>query len=179
MGACSFTGGVRAVDVETMSVMTADETFKAAVANVIPPQAAGRIAHQAGLADETGWCPVEATTLESKLRPGIHLVGDAINPGDMPKSAFSANSQAKVCAMAVATALIGSKSFEPRFRNTCWSHLAEDDAVKIGASYRANEGRIRKLNGFISKVGESREMRGDTAREARGWYAGFIRDVFG
>ena len=175
----SFTGGVRAVDTKTMSVMTADETVKAAVANVIPPQSAGRIAHQAGLADATGWCPIDARTLESTLRPGIHVVGDAIDPGDMPKSAFSANSQAKACAMAVATALIGSKSFEPRFRNTCWSHLAENDAVKIGASYRASAGRIRKANSFISEVGESRKIRGETAGEARGWYAGFTRDIFG
>jgi NADPH-dependent 2,4-dienoyl-CoA reductase/sulfur reductase-like enzyme len=175
----SFTGGVRAVGVKTMSVMTVDETFKATVANIIPPQTAGRIAHQAGLVDETGWCPVDARTLESKLWPGIYLVGDAIDPGDMPKSAFSANSQAKACAMAVATALIGAKSFEPRFRNTCWSHLAEDDAVKIGASYRAREGQIRKIDGFISKVGENRETRRETAREARGWYAGFTREIFG
>lgn len=175
----SFTGGVKAVDIKTMSVMTADDSFKAAVANVIPPQTAGRIAHRAGLADQTGWCPVDPWTLESTVRPGVHVLGDAIDPGDMPKSAFSANSQAKVCAMAVASALAGSQSFEPRFRNTCWSHLAESDAVKIGASYRVRDGQIRKIDGFISKLGESGETRSETAREARAWYAGFTKDIFG
>ena len=39
------------------------------VANVIPPQKAGRIAELAGVADRTGWCPVDPVTFESKLQP--------------------------------------------------------------------------------------------------------------
>ena len=90
-----FTGGIKAVDVKGRSIKTAGDTFKAAVANVIPPQMAGQLAQQAGLADQSGWCPVDPMTFESKLQPGIHVVGDAASAGDMPKSAFAANSQAK------------------------------------------------------------------------------------
>ena len=91
--------------------------------------------------------------------PGIHVVGDAINPGEMPKSAFAANSQAKVCAMAVAALLDGRDPFEARFFNTCWSFVGIDDAVKVGASYRIVEGKIKAVEKFISKVGESAETR--------------------
>ena len=102
-----FTGGVKAVDVNTRSVITEGETFKGAVVNVIPAQSAGALAVQMGLANESGWCPVDPTTFELRLQPDIHLVGDAIIGGDMPKSAFSANSQAKACAFAIAAALTG------------------------------------------------------------------------
>ena len=73
-----FTGGVKSVNVKDLSVKTEAETFKAAVVNFIPPQMAGELAQQAGLADQSGWCPVEPTTFELKLQPGIHIVGDAI-----------------------------------------------------------------------------------------------------
>jgi sulfide dehydrogenase [flavocytochrome c] flavoprotein chain len=173
-----FTGGVKAVAADRCAVMTADETFEAAVANVIPPQTAGRIALDSGLADDSGWCPVDPETLESRLQPGIHLVGDAINPGEMPKSAFAANSQAKVCAMAVAAALTGSRRFEPRFFNTCWSFLSPDDAVRIGASYGVVDGKIAAVTQFISKTGESAAIRAAAARQAVAWYSAITADMF-
>ena len=40
-------------------------------------------------------------TMKSKMDANIFVVGDACIPGDMPKSAFSANSQAKVAAMII------------------------------------------------------------------------------
>ena len=74
----------------------------------------------------------------------------------MPKSGFSANSQAKVCAMAVrGMRLTDSKVFPARFSNTCWSLIGTDDGVKVGASYEATDEKIAKTDGFISKTGES------------------------
>ena len=61
----------------------------------------------AGVADRTGWCPIDPATFESKLVPGIHVIGDAAIAGAMPKSAFAANAQAKTCAAAVARLLDG------------------------------------------------------------------------
>ena len=115
-----FTGGIKGVDIKDLSVKTAGDTFKGAVVNFIPPQMAGGLAQQAGLADQSGWCPVEPRTFESKLQRGIHIVGDATSGGDMPKSAFLANSQAKVCAFAIAAALTGSA----RFALICLTHAS-------------------------------------------------------
>lgn len=64
---------------------------------MIPPQQAGLIARQTGLTNESGWCPVDAVTRELKIHPNIHVIGDASIAGKMPKSAFSANSQAVLC----------------------------------------------------------------------------------
>jgi NADH dehydrogenase FAD-containing subunit len=43
----------------------------------------------------------DAASMRSPADPGIFIVGDACIHGDMPKSAFAANSQAKVAAMVV------------------------------------------------------------------------------
>ena len=174
-----ITGGVKAVDPATNTIMTEDETFEASVANVVPPQKAGQIAQDAGLADDSGWCPIDPATLASRLAPDVHLVGDAIIPGDMPKSAFSANSQAKVCAQAVLAELAGKQAFKPRFRNTCWSLITTDDSVKVGANYEATEEKIAKIEGFVSQPDESDEVRAQTAAEARGWYDAITADIFG
>jgi len=174
-----FTGGVMGVDVKARSVLTAGDTFKAAVANVIPAQTAGDLARQAGLADESGWCPVDPVTFESTLQPGIHLVGDAIIGGDMPKSAFSANSQAKACAFAIAAALTGSEHFAPHLFNSCYTFFSPDDAFSNAINFKPEDGKLKAVNTFVSKLDESPETRRNTAQQAVGWYAAFTRDVFG
>src|SRR3954463_9595702 len=95
-------GKVMRVDPATKTFETDFGSHKADVANVIPPQRAGAIATAVGIVDRTGWCPVDPVTFESKLQPGIHVIGDAAIAGAMPKSAFTANAQAKVCAAALA-----------------------------------------------------------------------------
>ena len=175
----SVSGGVTRVNPATMEIETEIETFKADVANVIPAQKAGRIAEEAGLTNETGFCPIVPATMQSRVDENIHVLGDACIAGDMPKSGFSANSQGKVAAMAVRAALTGSKSFPPRFSNTCWSLIATDDGVKVGARYEATEEKIAKTEGFISKTGEPPELRKRTYEESLGWYAGITKDIFG
>src|SRR6185436_1734009 len=93
-------GNVTSVEPATRTLVTDFGRHQAKVANVIPPQKAGRIAEAAGVADRTGWCPIDPVTFESKLVPGVHVIGDAAIAGAMPKSAFAANSQAKTCAAA-------------------------------------------------------------------------------
>ncbi|MGB0440410.1 MAG: FCSD flavin-binding domain-containing protein, partial [Paracoccaceae bacterium] len=99
--------------------------------------------------------------------------------GDMPKSGFSANSQAKVASMAVRGALTGSRVFPAKFSNTCWSLIDSDDGVKVGATYAATDEKIAKVDGFISKTGEDAALRKATYEESVGWYAGITSDMFG
>ncbi len=174
-----FGGDKVAVRPGSMEVVIDGEVTKVDVCNVIPAQQAGRIAAAAGITNEAGWAPVAPHTMQSRADENIHVLGDASQQGDMPKSGFSANSQAKVCAMAVRAALTGSKAFPARFRNTCWSLIATDDGVKVGASYKATDEKIAKTDGFISKTGESAEVRKATYEESVGWYAAFSRDLFG
>jgi sulfide dehydrogenase [flavocytochrome c] flavoprotein chain len=98
-------GKVTSVDPATRTLVTDFATFKADVANVIPPQRAGLIAEIAAVADQTGRCPIDPMTFESCLQANIHVIGDAAIAGAMPKSAFAASAQAKVCATAITTLL--------------------------------------------------------------------------
>jgi len=77
-------GKVTKVDPATRTLVTDFATYKADVANVIPPQRAGHIAEVAGVADQTGWCPIDPTTFESRLQANIHVIGDAAIAGAMP-----------------------------------------------------------------------------------------------
>ena len=173
-------GKAIAVDATAMTITTAaGDVHRADVANVVPAQEAGRIAHRAGLVDGNGWCPIVPASMASRNQPDIHVLGDAAIASAMPKSAFAANSQAKVVAMTIRSELTGSRAFPARYRNTCWSSLAPDDAVKIGASYEPGEDKIASVNSFVSKVGESREVRRQTRAEADAWYDGITADIFG
>lgn len=174
-----FGGGNVTVDPVAMTVDIDGELVKADACNVIPAQKAGRIAEEAGLTNDAGWAPVNGADMTSKVDTDIHVLGDASQQGDMPKSGFAANSQAKVCAMAVRGALLGSKTFPAKFSNTCWSLISENDGVKVGAAYRATEEKIAKTDGFISQNGEDPALRKQTFEESIGWYSGITADMFG
>jgi len=173
-----FGGGNVSVDPDAMTLNIDGTVEKVDVCNVIPAQKAGRICDMAGIT-EGNWAPVVPATMQSRMDENIHVLGDATSQGDMPKSGFSANSQAKVAAMAVRGALIGSKVFPAKFSNTCWSLIDTDDGVKVGASYEATEEKISKVDGFISDTGEDAALRKATYEESIGWYAGITEDMFG
>jgi NADPH-dependent 2,4-dienoyl-CoA reductase/sulfur reductase-like enzyme len=173
-----FGGGNVSVDPNAMTVTIDGEVTKVDVCNVIPAMKAGRIAELAGVT-EGNFAPVNAADMSTKADADVYVLGDASQQGDMPKSGFSANSQAKVCANAVRGALTGSKVFPAKFSNTCWSLIGTNDGVKVGATYEATDEKISKVDGFVSATGESADLRKATYEESEGWYAGITADMFG
>jgi len=173
-----FGGGNVSVDPAEMTVSIDGEVTKVDVCNVIPAMKAGRIAELAGVTDGN-WAPVSAYDLSSKMDENIHVLGDAAAQGAMPKSGFSANSQAKVCANAIVAALAGGRAFPPRFANTCWSLIDTNDGIKVGATYEASDEGIVSTSSFVSDVGEDAATRETTYRESLGWYDAITEDMFG
>ncbi len=173
-----FGGDNVEVDPEAMTLTIDGVVENVDVCNVIPAQKAGLIAHEAGLVDGN-WAPVSAYDLSSKMDPEIHVLGDSAAQGAMPKSGFSANSQAKVASNAIIAALTDGRAFPPRFANTCWSLIDTEDGVKVGATYEASDEGIVSTSSFISETGESEEVRAETYRESLGWYDAIIDDMFG
>lgn len=171
-------GGVKNVDPKTLTVKTDLAEYKAQLVNVIPAQMAGKIARDAGLANASGFCPINPENMKSTMNANIYIVGDACIPGDMPKSAFSANSQAKVAALMIRGELASTKTFPARYTNTCWSLIETNDTVKVGGRYEAKDGKITSTETFISKPGESADLRKQTQQENMGWYAGITADIF-
>jgi sulfide dehydrogenase [flavocytochrome c] flavoprotein subunit len=174
-------GRVTAVDPKTNTLTTEFGSHRAAVANVIPPQRAARIAETAGVADKTGWCPIDPVTFESKLQQNIHVIGDACIAGGMPKSAFAANSQAKGCAAAIAKLLAGEKPDEPRLINTCYSLVAPDYGISVAGVYEPRGGVLADVKGAggVSPANAPRSARELEANFANGWFKAVTEEVFG
>lgn len=172
-------GGIKRVDPKTGEVVTDLATYKAALANVIPEQMAGKIARDAGLADDTGFCPIDADTMKSSIDRNIYILGDACASGDMPKSAFSAVSQAKVAADVIRGELADARPVTARYAATCWSLLETDDSVKIGGTYEPRGGRIRQITSVLSQTGETAGSRKANYQDSLAWYDGVVAGMFG
>ena len=174
-------GKVTSVDPEMLTFVTEFARHKAAVANVIPPQKAGAIAAQVGVANQSGWCPVEPVAFESTLQSGIHVLGDAAIMGGMPKSAFSANAQAKVCAAAVVAKLAGKEPVDPRLINTCYSLVAPDYGITVAGVYRPDKGQLADIAGAggVSPLEADAAFRAQEAVYAEGWFRTITAETFG
>ena len=172
--------GVKEVDVAAGSVRTGFDTFRgASFINVIPAQTAGAIARDAGLADASRFCPIDPATMKSRVDPFIHVIGDSCIAGDMPKSGFAANQQAKVAAAALRAELLGERAFPARFFNTCWSQIAPGDAVKVGGVYAPKDGKIAAVQSYVSQLNEDETLRLKQSDQNLGWYNAMVADCFG
>ena len=174
-------GNVTSVDAATRTLVTDFGRHKATVANVIPPQRAGRIADAAGVADRSGWCPIDPVTFESKLVPRIHVIGDAAIAGAMPKSAFAANSQAKTCAEAVARLVTGGAPSVPKLINTCYSLVAPDYGISIAGVYQPSGGLLAEVpgSGGVSPSDAPRASRALEAVLGESWFRTITAETFG
>ena len=173
-------GKVTRVDPATGTLVTDFATHKADVANVIPPQRAGGIAETAGVADQTGWCPIDPITFESRLQPGIHVIGDAAIAGAMPKSAFAANAEAKVCAAAVAARLRGETPSPPKLINNCYSLVAPDYGISVAGVYHPVNGQLADVEGAggLSAADTAPDFRALEARYAEAWFRTITTETF-
>lgn len=174
-----FGGALIAVDPAGRALITEDESFTADVANVIPPQRAGSLALSAELADDSGWCPVDASDFSSRRADGIHVLGDAIDPGDMPRSAFAAAAQARVCVAALGSALTGREAPPPALENACYFLLGDDDGLVSGGRYRIADGRISGIEGYSSSADEDPETRREVAQAGERWFTDLTVEMFG
>ena len=181
VGADANGGGVSKVDAASMTVYTGDNKHQAAVANIIPPQVAGAIAHKAGLTDDKGWCPIDGRTFESTLQKGIHVVGDASVAAPLPKSAYAANSQAKVCAAAIVDLLNGREPGDPSLVNTCYSVVADGDAISVAMVYDLKEGKLSKVEGSggLTPLDSPPESRAREQQYAYSWFENIKQDSWG
>ena len=174
-------GGIASVNTADMTVTTEfGDTHEGAVINVIPPQSAGGIAAAAGLTDDSGWCPIHLDTFESKLVPGVHVIGDASIATGLPKSGYAANSEAKVCAAAVVAMLADTEPGTPSYVNTCYSLIAPDYGISVAAVYRLAEdkSKIAKVAGGLTPSDASDEMLAREVEYAYSWYNNIVADMF-
>ena len=173
-------GIIEAVDAGSNTLIGQVDEYRGDVLNVIPAQKAGKIAQLAGLTNDTGWCPVDQLTFESTLHKDIHVIGDASIAGKMPKSGYAANSQGKVCAAAIVSAVNGETPGEPSYVNTCYSIISPDWGISVAAVYQLVDGNIVGVEGAggLSPMDASAETRAVEAQFARSWFLNITSDMF-
>lgn len=173
--------GIVALDAKTKTLTTAfDDHFQADVINLIPPQQASDLAVKTGLTDQSGWCPVQFKTLESVSHPHLHIIGDAAKLDILPKSAYAANSQAKVCAIAIDALFRQQVVDVPTYMNSCYAMMAEDYAVSSVAVYKMAQQKTElvRVSGAITPLDSPTEMFQREVAFAHNWYRNITDDIF-
>lgn len=174
-------GIIEGVDAKTNTVIGSVDEYKADVINVIPAQKAGKIAFNAGLVNDKGWCPVNQQTFESTMHKDVYVIGDSSVASPLPKSGYSANSEAKVCAAAVVASLHGKPAGIPTLVNTCYSLITPDDGISVAMVYNFDGKKIQKVKGSggLTPMDSSEAMRKREARYAHSWFKNITSDIFG
>jgi sulfide dehydrogenase [flavocytochrome c] flavoprotein subunit len=174
-------GAVHRIDSQRKILYTEHGGQPVAVANIIPPQAPGLLALDAGLASGHGWCPIKATSFESQRLPNVHVIGDACIADPMPKSASSASSQAQQCARAVIAALQGREPPQPFLHSACFSLIAPNYGLAITGAYHAINGELRRDDqpGQAGQVEPAQVFRALEAQRAHDWYREIRSEAFG
>ena len=178
--ALSQGGRVTSVDPSIMTIVTEFGNYTPDVANVIPPQRAGRIAEIAGATDATGWCPIDPVTFQSKLVKNVHVIGDACLGGGIPKSASAASGQGKACAVAIVDLLAGRAPDTPRLTGVCYNTVAPGYGFSLAGNYQPKGDIFAEVEGgATSPVDAPRELRAREAAEAERWFQTITADTFG
>jgi sulfide dehydrogenase [flavocytochrome c] flavoprotein subunit len=173
-------GIIEGIEADTNTLIGQVDEYQGDVINLIPAQKAGKIAHMAGLTDDSGWCPVNQKTFESSIHKDVHVIGDACIAGKMPKSGYAANSQGKVCAAAIVAALNGEEPGEPSYVNTCYSIITPDWGISVAAVYQLVDGKIVGVKGAggLSPMDAKPETRAVEVQYARSWFKNITSDMF-
>lgn len=169
------------VDIKNKTVETDfGDQYKADVLNIIPAQKAGNIAQLSGLTDLTAWCPVNHQSCESSILPDIHVIGDASIHHPLPKSAFAASSEAKVCAFAIVNQLNDRELIEPTWINTCYSLITPKHGISVAMVYKLNrQAVISKVQGSggLTEISNNNTYYLES-KFAHHWYNSITEDTF-
>jgi sulfide dehydrogenase [flavocytochrome c] flavoprotein chain len=177
----SNSGKVLSVNPSTLTVSTGFDDYKAAVANIIPAQRAGAIAVRAGLDQGTGYCAIDPVSFESRAQKGIYILGDSTIAGEMPKSGFSANAQAKACGRAILAAIGAQSAAAAKLLNICYSLVEPNYAFSIVDGFAVKDDSLHLTfeDNRTTPIGASDDEHSREAQSARSWYANITAEMFG
>jgi sulfide dehydrogenase [flavocytochrome c] flavoprotein subunit len=173
-------GRVTEVNATERTIITEFGNYTPEVANIIPPQKAGRIAAAAGAVDHTGWCPIDPMTFASTLVPDIHVIGDACLGGGIPKSAAAAQAQGKACAAIITAQLAGKTPETPTLTGVCYNTVAPGYAFSLAGVYQPKGDIFAEIEGGgTSPVDATLDIRAKEAQAATDWYKTTTVNAFG
>ncbi len=99
----------------------------------------------------------------------------------MPKSAFSAESQAKILCLNLINRILQKTYLNPVFLNTCYSFSSYGRAFSITSWYKLNtaKDKIVSLGSSQSSEDGTYNERMREAKEAFGWYETITKSLYG
>ena len=164
-----------------LTLVTDFGRHKAAVANVIPPQRAGRIAQQAGVADRTGWCPVEPVDvrIDAAARHPCHR--RCRHRGRHAEVGLRRQRPGQGLCGGHRALLAGRKPADPSLINTCYSLVAPDYGISVAGVYRPARASspTSPAPAASARSRRPRGCRGQEALYARGLVPTITAEVFG
>ena len=170
------------VDARSGTLSSDFDEVIADVGNVIPPQRASSLLHDAGLVPAgASWAPVDPYDFTSTLAPDVYIIGDATDQttvGRVPKSGFIANSMGKVAARAAVADLTGRAILPPSLINTCYSLVSPDEGASVGAVY-GYDPDTRRLKARAGSSSVSGRRSAATALQAWDWARAIWHDMLG
>ena len=133
------------------------------------------------LTNDSGFCPIARRTFESTKIPDVYVLGDASIADAMPKSGYSANTQAKVCVRALIGKVTQTGIPEPAWSNTCYALAGDDWGLFVADTFRIVDGKIARTNtrARYQDLSASREERLVASRYLRAWMRSITADAFG
>ena len=170
-----------AVDARTGTLtFEVQDDVKAAVLNVVPPQRAGLLAVQMGLANlaNNRWAGVNYQTFESTAAKDVFVIGDAIQVAPaMPKSGHMANGHGKVAAAAIVAQLSGWEANpRPMLTNTCYSFVDDRNVVHVASVHEYVDNTFKAVAGSGGLSAAPTELEGSYAMS---WARNIWSDTLG
>jgi len=169
------------VDIAGSTIKLDFDDVRADVINVIPPQRAGAIARQLGIANANdSFCQVDFLSYESTAQKYVHVLGDAIQTAPlMPKSGHMANQHGKVCAAAIVALLQDSEvNPSPLIANACYSYIDDKEVAHV-ASVHAYDRAQRTMLVVPGSGGLSSAPSVEEAVYAEAWARNIWFDTLG
>jgi len=154
-------------------------TFLGDVVNAIPPQRAGKIILDNGLANSADgrWAGVKAATFESTAAAGVHVIGDSCSAG-VPKAGHIGNQEGKTAADAILRAFGGlAPDTDVVVNSACYSPITASTASWLTALYQydASTGSYKMVGTTPS---EATSPTSDNYSDMNKWFSTLMTETF-
>lgn len=170
---------ISSVDEQQMVLYTNGGAVHGDVINLIPPQRAGKLIEQAGLATATNgrFAPVDVLTYASLSAPKIHVIGDS-SATTQPKAGHIANQEAKVCADALVRYFGGlAPDPAPVTNSACFSTITRTQASWLNVVFQYDP-LTKTMQAVPASAGASLGWSGDNFEDMNEWFKALMADSF-
>lgn len=182
-GVVSYVPNAAVTSIDTtqprIRVNTTFGPFDGDVVNAIPPQRAGKIVLDSGLANAGAgrWAGVKPATFESTAAAGVHVIGDSCSAG-IPKAGHIGNQEGKTAADAILRAFRGlAPDTDVVVNSACFSPITASTASWLTAVYQydASVGGYKIVGTAPS---EATSPTSDNYSEMNRWFSTLMGETF-